>query len=241
MNIEIRQDYPALCEYVGQQVIQALKNKPDALVCIAGGDTPLGVFKVLVEASQQGLDLSRAAFVGLDEWLGLGREDKGSCREMVYSHLFDKLPLRPDQICFFDGLTADPQAECERVDAFIAEHGHIDTLVLGIGMNGHIGFNEPGTDLNNRCHIVPLDPITKAVSVKYFGGARDVTQGISQGLKTLLEAQQIIVMANGEKKAEIVATTLNSEPTTATPSTLVKNHAHCTLALDTTAASLIKG
>lgn len=239
MNIEIRPNYPALCEYVGQQVIQTLRNKPDALICIAGGDTPLGVFKTLVASSEQGLDLSCAKFVGLDEWLGLGREDKGSCREMVYSHLFDKLPLRPEQICFFDGLATNPQAECQRVDAFIAEHGGIDMLVLGIGMNGHIGFNEPGADVNSRCHIVPLDPITKAVSVKYFGGARDVTHGISQGLKTLLEAQQIIVMANGEKKAEIVATTLNSEPTTAVPSTLVKNHAHCTLALDAEAASLI--
>ena len=167
MNVEIVDDYPALSAAVAQRVIDTVSRKPNALICIAGGDTPLGVFDVLVRASEEGkVDFSHAAFVGLDEWLGLGKADKGSCREMVWGHFFSRLTLRDEQICFFDGLTTDPAQECRRVDSFISDHGGIDTIVLGIGMNGHIGFNEPGAAIDTQCHVVDLDDVTQSVSVK---------------------------------------------------------------------------
>lgn len=238
MNVDIKQDYPALCAAVAQEVIDCVAAKPDALICIAGGDTPLGVFAALVEASRAGrVDFSRARFVGLDEWLGLGREDKGSCREMVWHHFFDKLTLREEQICFFDGLTTDPAAECQRVDAFIATHQQIDVIVLGVGMNGHIGFNEPGVSVDNHCHVVNLDPITQAVSVKYFGEPLNVQQGISLGIKTILAARRIILMASGENKSAIVAKTVQSEIGADIPSTLIKNHANASLMVDSAAGS----
>jgi len=113
MNVEQTDDYAALSDAVAKAVIETVTQKPDALICIAGGDTPLGVFAALVHASKQGkVDFSRAAFVGLDEWLGLGQADKGSCREMVWGHFFSHLALRDDQICFFDGLTQSPEEEC---------------------------------------------------------------------------------------------------------------------------------
>lgn len=233
MNIDIKQDYPDLCTAVAQQVIDCVAAKPDALICIAGGDTPLGVFAALVEASNDGrVNFTRAFFLGLDEWLGLGRDDKGSCREMVWHHFFDKLPLRDEQICFFDGLTNDPAAECQRVDAFIAAHQQIDIVVLGIGMNGHIGFNEPGVSVENTCHVVDLDPVTQAVSVKYFGEPREVKQGISLGIKTLRAAKRMLLMASGEKKSAIVAKTVQAESSSDIPSTLVKDHPNVTLMVD---------
>lgn len=238
MKTFISQDYAQLSQAVAQNVIECVNAKPDALICIAGGDTPLGVFAALVEAQKQGrVDFSRTQFVGLDEWLGLGKADKGSCREMVWQHFFDKLTLRDEQICFFDGLTANPQAECQRVDAYLDKHGPVDCIVLGIGMNGHIGFNEPGAALDNTCHVIDLDPVTQTVSVKYFGTQRDVKQGISLGLKTILAAKQIVLMASGEKKAPIVADTVNHPASNAIPSTLVKTTQRASLYVDKAAAS----
>ena len=240
MKTFISPDYPQLSEAVAKNVIDCVRAKPDALICIAGGDTPLGVFAALVEAQKQGrVDFSQTQFLGLDEWLGLGKTDKGSCREMVWSHFFDKLSLRDEQICFFDGLTDNPQAECQRVDGYIAQHGPIDCIVLGIGMNGHIGFNEPGASLNNTCHVIDLDPITQTVSVKYFGTARDVKQGISLGLKTILAAENIVLMASSEKKAQIVAETVNSPASNQIPSTLVKTAKRAALYVDKLAASAL--
>ena len=238
MKTFISPDYAQLSEAVAKNVIDCVDAKPNALICIAGGDTPLGVFAALVEAQKQGrVDFSQTQFLGLDEWLGLGKADKGSCREMVWHHFFDKLTLRDEQICFFDGLTKDPQAECQRVDGYIAQHGPIDCIVLGIGMNGHIGFNEPGAALDNTCHVIDLDPITQTVSVKYFGTARDVKQGISLGLKTILAAENIVLMASGEKKAEIVAQTVNGQASNTVPSTLVKTAKRAALYVDKAAAS----
>ncbi len=240
MKTLISPDYPQLCQAVAQNVIHYVNEKPNALICIAGGDTPLGVFAALVDAQKQGrVDFSRTQFLGLDEWLGLGKVDKGSCREMVWHHFFDKLTLREEQICFFDGLTADPQTECQRVDGYIEQHGPIDCIVLGIGMNGHIGFNEPGASPDNTCHVIDLDDVTQAVSVKYFDTPREVKQGISLGLKTILAAKNIVLMASGEKKAAIVAQTVNHPTSRDIPSTLVKTVSQASLYVDSAAASAL--
>ncbi|MGU3413175.1 glucosamine-6-phosphate deaminase [Enterobacteriaceae bacterium C23F] len=240
MKTFISSGYAELSQAVAQNVIDCVKAKPDALICIAGGDTPLGVFAALVEAQNQGrVDFSRTQFLGLDEWLGLGLADKGSCREMVWHHFFDKLTLREEQICFFDGLTRDPQAECKRVDGYIEKHGPIDCIVLGIGMNGHIGFNEPGASLENTCHVIDLDPVTQTVSVKYFGTPREVKQGISLGLKTILASKKIVLMASGEKKAAIVAQTVNHPASVQIPSTLAKTVPQANLFVDKAAASAL--
>lgn len=240
MKTFISPDYAQLSQAVAQTVIECVNAKPDALICIAGGDTPLGVFAALVEAQNQGrIDFSRTQFLGLDEWLGLGKADKGSCREMVWRHFFDKLTLRDEQICFFDGLTHNPQAECKRVDGYIEKYGPIDCIVLGIGMNGHIGFNEPGASLENTCHVIDLDPVTQTVSVKYFGVQRNVKQGISLGLKTILAAKRIVLMASGEKKAEIVVQTVNHPASKDIPSTLVKTVPQASLFVDKAAAGAL--
>lgn len=240
MKTFISSGYAELSQAVAQNVIDCVKAKPDALICIAGGDTPLGVFAALVEAQNQGrVDFSRTQFLGLDEWLGLGLADKGSCREMVWHHFFDKLTLREEQICFFDGLTHDPQAECKRVDRYIEQYGPIDCIVLGIGMNGHIGFNEPGASPENTCHVIDLDPVTQTVSVKYFGTPREVKQGISLGLKTILASKKIVLMASGEKKAAIVAQTVNHPASVEIPSTLAKTVPQANLFVDKAAASAL--
>lgn len=229
----------SMAEAAGEHIIELVKNKPDSLLCFAGGDTPLLTLEYLVEAAKKGkVDFGECSFVGLDEWVGLGREIKGSCRQTLFDHFFDRVPgLLDSQICFFDGLAKDMNAECKRVDEFVANHGVIDFMLLGIGMNGHLGFNEPGVSVDTYCHVIDLDEVTKKVSVKYFDEEVNVSKGISLGIKHITEAAEVMLMANGEKKADIVKLTIDTEPTSDVPSTLAKNAKNAVLYIDAAAAS----
>ena len=240
MELITKKDYDELSKAVGDFVIDYVGKKPDSLICFAGGDTPLGLLKYLVEAvNENKVDLSKCRFVGLDEWVGLGRDVKGSCQEMLYNNFYDLIPVPKEQVCFFDGLAKDLNEECRRVDSFISDNGNLDLIVLGIGMNGHIGFNEPNVPADTYCHIVDLDPITKEVSVKYFDTALDVKQGLSLGMKTILEADTIILMADSERKADIVYKTVHSEKTPEIPSTIVKDAQKVYFFIDEAAGKLL--
>ncbi|MBF2641535.1 glucosamine-6-phosphate deaminase [Listeria seeligeri] len=238
MKVVIKENPQIVAETISQKIIESVKEKPTSLICIAGGDTPLLTIEALIKANQAGeVDFSKTRFVGLDEWVGLGRETKGSCIQTLYDAFFDRLEnVSSDQICFFDGQTADFEAECARVDAFIEACGGIDFILLGIGLNGHIGFNEPFVPVDVNCHVVELDNVTKRVMSKYFDTDLPLTHGISLGMQQILTAKEIYLVATGEKKAEIVQQVIEKEPTVSIPATLVKQ-AIATLVLDEKAAS----
>lgn len=238
MKVVIKENPQIVAETISQKIIESVKEKPTSLICIAGGDTPLLTIEALIKANQAGeVDFSKTKFVGLDEWVGLGRETKGSCIQTLYDAFFDRLEnVSSEQICFFDGQTAYFEAECARVDAFIEACGGIDFILLGIGLNGHIGFNEPFVPVDVNCHVVELDNVTKRVMSKYFDTDLPLTHGISLGLKQILTAKEIYLVATGEKKAEIVQQVIEKEPTVSIPATLVKQ-AIATLVLDEKAAS----
>ncbi|MBC1444902.1 glucosamine-6-phosphate deaminase [Listeria seeligeri] len=238
MKIVIKENPQIVAESISQKIIEIVKEKPTSLICIAGGDTPLLTIEALIKANQAGeVDFSKTKFVGLDEWVGLGRETKGSCIQTLYDAFFDRLEnVSSDQICFFDGQTADFEAECARVDAFIEACSGIDFILLGIGLNGHIGFNEPFVPVDVNCHVVELDNVTKRVMSKYFDTDLPLTHGISLGMQQILTAKEIYLVATGEKKAEIVQQVIEKEPTVSIPATLVKQ-AIATLVLDEAAAS----
>ncbi|WP_270994909.1 glucosamine-6-phosphate deaminase [Listeria seeligeri] len=238
MKVVIKENPQIVAETISQKIIESVKEKPTSLICIAGGDTPLLTIEALIKANQAGeVDFSKTQFVGLDEWVGLGRETKGSCIQTLYDAFFDRLEnVSSEQICFFDGQTADFEAECARVDAFIEACGGIDFILLGIGLNGHIGFNEPFVPVDVNCHVVELDNVTKRVMSKYFDTDLPLTHGISLGMQQILTAKEIYLVATGEKKAEIVQQVIEKEPTVSIPATLVKQ-AIATLVLDEKAAS----
>jgi glucosamine-6-phosphate deaminase len=240
MELIIKKNYDELSKAVGDFVIDYVEKKPHSLICFAGGDTPLGLLKYLVKAAEENkVDLSKCKFVGLDEWVGLGRDVKGSCQETLYNNFYDLIPVPKEQVCFFEGLAKDLDDECKRVDSFISDNGNLDLIVLGIGMNGHIGFNEPDVPTDTYSHIVDLDPVTKEVSVKYFDMALDVKQGMSLGMKTILEADTIVLMADSERKADIVYKTIHSEKTVKIPSTLVKDAEKAYFFIDEAAGKLL--
>lgn len=205
MHIYTQETQTQLAQAISLRIIEQLQQRPDSLLCLAGGETTLPVFRACVAAQQAGkADFSRCRFVSLDEWIGLGREDTGSCLQTLSDELFQPLALRREQIVFFDGKAADLQNECRKIDATIDEHGGLDLVVLGVGMNGHIGFNEPGVNCEQNSHIEPLDEVTRTIAPKYFNRPQPVTQGITLGIQRLRAARQILLMITGAHKAGIV-------------------------------------
>lgn len=213
-------------EQLSTNIVDKLSNiirlKPDSVICVAGGETPLPVMKKMVAYQESGeIDFSKAQFISLDEWVGLGRETKGSCIQTLEDNLFKPLKLKKDQIHFFDGLSKNLSSEIEKMDRFVAKYG-IDFILLGIGMNGHIGFNEPEVAINSDSLVVDLDNVTTAVMGKYFEKQLPLTQGISLGFRQILNAETIVVMATGKKKADIVKAIMETEPTVALPASIIK-------------------
>jgi len=210
---------------MSQQACDVVKDHlakfPDALISFPGGDTPLGLFRAFVQAVNNGeVDISRAIYVSLDEWVGLSAEDEGSCGHFNYENL-----LKPLKKCFaktyiIDGIESD----ISKLDGFIKTHGPIGVSVLGIGLNGHVGFNEEGSDPTSNAHIIDLAPTTRQVMKKYFGEKFSPTQGITQGMGQILAAHTVVLIANGAHKAEILKKALYGPVTNEVPASLLQNH-----------------
>ncbi len=232
MKENILNNYEQLCSVITDEIIEQIKYKPKSVITIAGGQTPTGVYKMLSERliSEQ-VDYSKITFVSLDEWVGLDINTNGSCIETLSSHLFNNLNLNEDQIVFFNGVATNLTAECNRIDNIIAKLGGIDFMVLGIGMNGHLGFNEPNIITENSS-IVSLAEKTKEVMTKYFDKQIELTHGITLGYKQIMETNKIILMASGAKKSKIIEQTIKSEASYDIPSTILKKHSNCQLLID---------
>jgi len=217
-----------------------ITEKPDALLCFPAGDTSIGTFNQLIKLNKAGeISFKRCKIVGLDEWANLGGRTNENCFSFLKKHLFDHVDFSDENLCFFDGEAADLETECSRTDEFIRKNGPIDMVLLGVGMNGHLGLNEPGTPFDLYSHIVKLDDITKRVGQKYFTDEVKLTSGISLGLKSIMEAKTVILQLNGEKKAKIVKQLIESEISPDFPVSVVKSHLNAFLLMDKEASKYI--
>jgi glucosamine-6-phosphate isomerase len=187
----------------------------------------------------ENIDLSNVTFIGLDEWVGIPPDNEGSCHYFFQHELFQYLSLSKQQIYLFNGLTTELEQECSKMNTTILEKGGIDLMVVGIGMNGHIGFNEPGVSFDNYAHIIDLDATTTAVGQKYFKSATSLQKGITLGLKHLSEAKEVLLIANGLKKADIIKKTVEGEVTNLVPASIMQTHANGFIMIDKEAASLL--
>lgn len=223
MEVKVYPDYESLSASVSQLIQDYVFRKKDALICIASGHTPVGVFQHLAKSVQGGkTDLSQCTFLSLDEWVGIDPQDSGSCMSMLKKDFFDPLAIKPSNIEFFNVTSPDLQAECDRINQLISKNKGLDIMLVGVGTNGHIGMNEPGTSFNSYAHISTLAEETKTVGQKYFQKSTELSNGITLGLRHLREAALPIVMANGEKKAAIIAKGLSEKPTTEIPVSIVQ-------------------
>jgi 6-phosphogluconolactonase/glucosamine-6-phosphate isomerase/deaminase len=182
----------------------------------------MGVFDLLAADVRKGtLSLSKTHFVSLDEWIGVPPDNPGSCRAMM-NGFFREARLREDQITFFNGLAEDPNAEAESTNKLIAQHGGLDIMLVGIGLNGHIAMNEPGTAFDRYAHVSQLSPQTIEVGQKYFTGETKLSRGITLGLGHFREAKLPILMANGPKKADVIQKAIRGPVTFDVPASIVQ-------------------
>ncbi len=240
MKVIKERNAAALAQSVAGAIAEYINEHPGALLCFAAGETPLASFQALIGLQRQGkVDLGSVYYVGLDEWWGLGRETRGSCVQVMFDGFYDPAGIPKNHIEVFDGLAPDADAELRRIEAWIALRGGIGFTLLGIGMNGHVGFNEPGTGLPMGCIKVELDDTTKSVSKKYFDSPLPVEYGIGVGAGELKKADVLFLMADSARKAEIVKKTVVDAPTADVPSSLMTDHPHSRIYLDDAAAVLL--
>lgn len=241
MKIIVAKDYAAMSRAAADLVERLVHEEPEALVSFPGGDTPVGLLEEFCGRVSRGeIDPTGLKFVQLDDWVGIGPDDAGSCSNFIRDKLLRKMAKPFADVFTFDGARADIDQQLAAQDAFIGRYGPISVEVLGIGMNGHLGFNEDGVDFSLRSHRTPLSVTTKGVQKKYFGG-RDLplTEGITQGIAQIMESKTVIVIANGEKKAEIVAKAILEPVTNRVPASVLQGHPNCYYLLDEGAASLL--
>ncbi len=237
MQVKIFKDYQHLSEAASNVMIDTIKQNPHAVLCLASGDTPRLTCRLFVEKiTEDNVDLSKVTFIGLDEWVGIPVENEGSCHYFFQHELFQQLALQQRQIHLFDALSNNLANQCARMDNIIREKGGIDLMVVGIGMNGHIGFNEPGVSFDNYSHVIDLDETTISVGQKYFSAAAILHKGITIGLKHLTESKEVILLANGAKKAEVIKSTVEGVLTNAFPASIMQTHTNGIVMIDEEAA-----
>ncbi|MBZ5856592.1 SRPBCC domain-containing protein [Flavihumibacter profundi] len=240
MEIKIFDTYNELSRLAANDWLQLLAPVKNPLVCVASGDSPAGLYKSLVQLSGDGKwDAGKYNFLGLDEWLGMNGQDEGSCRYHLDQQFFFPLQVAAGKISFFDCRSADLQAECKKAEDCIANNGGLDLVILGLGLNGHVGMNEPGTDVASRSHIAELDPQSVQVGQKYFTRPQELTGGLTLGLATILEARYIFLIVSGLHKAGIVKELLEGPVSNSLPGSLLRNHPGATIYLDKESASLL--
>lgn len=203
----ITKNYEELTKEAAKIIVDTMKQYPEGLYCFAGGDTPVGIYKLLVEAHNKGhIDLRKASYIQLDEWVGINPDNPGSCAAYLMNNLFLKVGVPLENIHMYDVCHSDLDKECEKALSFINKHRNITLSLLGVGVNGHLGFNEPMVSPNKDVHIVKLQSDTKNVGKKYFEHTTLVpSYGITLGLKTLIQSDKVIVVASGKTKQKAIA------------------------------------
>ena len=217
-----------LCDYVREQ--------PEALLCLATGSTPMRTYEILAQRGAAEPDLiARVRILNLDEWGGLPPGDPGSCDRHLRSTLVEPLGLAARYISF-SSQPADPAAEAARIAAWLRQHGPIDVSLLGLGLNGHIGFNEPADSLEPHAHVAQLSEASLAHAMIRSGGARP-SFGLTLGMADLLQSQHILLLVTGESKRQPLRQLLNGRITTAFPASLLHTHSRAMLLYDEDAAA----
>lgn len=236
MTVAICADHADASERASAVVAAALRAQPALVLGLPTGHTPVALYERLVAAL---LDWSAARTFNLDEFSGVVPGDAGSFRTFMDAHLFSRVNLSPARIGFLRGDTGDDAAECARYEAAIDQAGGIDLLVLGLGTNGHIGFNEPAPALVALTHSAVLHASTRAASAGGFGGdsARVPGHALTIGMGQVLRARTVVVIATGASKAGAVAAMTRGPLTTACPASWLQVHPRVTLLVDRAAAA----
>jgi glucosamine-6-phosphate deaminase len=244
VNIHIFDTADAAAAAVARRVADALAEKPALVIGLPAGHSPVAAYAELCRRhAAREVDFARAVTFNLDEFCGIAPSHPGSFRTFMERHLFAGVNLPPAQIHFLNGAAEDPVAECARYEAAIQAAGGIDLQLLGIGRNGHIGFNEPGDELMASTHRVRLADSTRRDNAALFGGdiAQVPLEALSMGMGTILKASALVLIATGDRKAHSLERALHGPVTTRLPASFLQLHRRVEIYLDRDAASRLRG
>ena len=226
-------------ELVTDAIARLLRQAPSAVLGLATGSSPLHVYERLIDRCRRGeLSLAHARAFLLDEYVGLAPDHPQSYRAVIRRDLTDAVDLSPDAVHGLDGTADDLVAECSRYEQALAAAGGVDLQLLGIGTNGHLGFNEPGSSLASRTRLKTLTQQTRQDNARFFAAPQDVPRHVlTQGLGTIRDADHLVLLASGEGKAAAVAAAVEGPLSASCPASVLQLHPHVSVVLDEAAAS----
>lgn len=242
MKIISAPDYQTMSRKAANVIAAQVLLKPNCVLGLATGSTPVGMYNALIEDYKNGfVDFSKVCSVNLDEYIGLTGDHDQSYRYFMNDHLFDHVNISKENTHVPNGVAADPEMEGARYDALIASLGGTDIQVLGIGLTGHIGFNEPDSSFIAETHIVDLNPKTIEANSRFFASVDDVPKkAITMGMRGIMSSKKILLMANGSAKAEILYQSLFGPITPEVPASILQLHPDVIVAGDEEVLSIIR-
>ena len=241
MKIYKTADYSGMSRKAANIIASQVILKPDCVLGLATGSTPIGTYENLVEKYKAGdLDFSQVKTVNLDEYKGLPRTNDQSYYYFMHENLFDKVNIDPENTYLPDGTKPDSEEECARYEELIRSMGGVDLQLLGLGHNGHIGFNEPADAFDKETHCVDLQESTIEANKRFFASADDVPrQAYTMGIKTIMQAKKILIVVSGEDKADIVEKAFFGPVTPSVPASILQMHQDVTVVADAAALSKV--
>ncbi|MBT2762769.1 glucosamine-6-phosphate deaminase [Paenibacillus sp. ISL-20] len=241
MNIYTFRDEEQFVQTAANQISSLLHTNPRATLGLATGSTPVGLYNKLIEMNRQGLvSFAQTTTYNLDEYVGLPENHPESYRTFMNEKFFNHVDIQIERTHVPNGNANNPEEECLNYDKILEEFGPVDLQLLGLGHNGHIGFNEPGDSLSGGTHVVELQEKTRNANARFFPTLDDVpTHAITMGVATILKARQILLLVRGEDKAEIVHRALKGPITTECPASLLQCHPNVVVLLDQGAGRLL--
>lgn len=242
MRIYAAKDYADLSRKAANIISAQVIMKPNAVLGLATGSTPVGAYRQLIEWYNKGdIDFSQTFSVNLDEYSGLSGEHDQSYRYFMDHNFFDHINIKKENTNVPNGLAQDAEAECRRYNHVIRSLGGIDLQLLGIGGNGHIGFNEPGAAFEKETHLVTLTEQTRESNARFFAGLGEVpTHAFTMGIKSIMSAKKILLLATGKNKANALRDSFFGPVTPGVPASILQLHNDCTVIADEEALSLIR-
>lgn len=242
MKIYKAKDYKDMSRKAANIISAQVIMKPNCVLGLATGSTPIGTYAQLVEWYNKGdLDFSEVTTVNLDEYKGLPRTNDQSYYYFMHQHLFDRVNIDPERTNVPNVMEPDAEKECGRYEELIRSLGGVDLQLLGLGHNGHIGFNEPGEAFEKETHCVDLTESTIEANKRFFASADDVPkQAYTMGIKTIMQAKKILIVVNGENKADIVERAFFGPVTPEVPASILQLHNDVTLVGDEAALAKIE-
>ncbi len=238
IRVHIRDTPDDVAQTAASEIVGLIRQKPDAVLGLATGSTPVRTYSELIRINRAGLSFARLTTFNLDEYRGLDGGHRQSYRHFMNHMFFARTDIQIWNTHILDGATSDPKRECRAFETKIRACGGVDLWLLGLGRNGHIAFNEPGSSPDSRTRLVDLAADTIATNSRFFENLEDVPkQALTVGIATICDAERILLLATGERKARAVARAVQDAPHPTCPASFLQTHPRCTFIVDREAAS----